>query len=163
MLVSRTSEIVALVEILATVIIATTFNAWAPVAVPNGPLAVSLGCRPSVCMSLQPGENSAQERRIARNGGTYTLQDFLDYHSDELGHKYWVEARVAGAPQPGGPGPDAPPVLTLAIQQPTRTVGAFQPGVNPWQGCVFLTETLRRIRSAFCILNSVYCILYSEF
>ena len=59
--------------------------------------------------------------------------------------------RVAGAPQPGGPGPDAPPVgqdappvLPLAIQQPTRTVGALQPGVNPWQGCVFLTETLRQ-------------------
>ena len=62
----------ALVEILATVIIATTFNAWAPVAVPHGPLAVPLGCRPSVCMC-------AEERRIARDGGTYMLQDFLDY------------------------------------------------------------------------------------
>ena len=70
MLVSRTSGIVALVEILATVIIASTFNAWAPVAVPHGPLAVPLGCRPSVCMCLQPGENSAEERRIA-------LEDYL--------------------------------------------------------------------------------------
>ena len=29
---------------------------------------------------------------------------------DELVHQYWAEARVAGAPQPGGPAPDAPPV-----------------------------------------------------
>ena len=98
-----------------------------------------------------PRSTVHEERRIARDGGTYTLQDFLDYYGDELGHQYWVEARVAGAPQPGGPGPDAPPVgqdappvLPLAIQQPTRTVGALQPGVNPWQGCVFLTETLRQ-------------------
>ena len=102
-------------------------------------------------MCLQPGENSAEERRIALDGGAYTLEDWLDYYGDDLGHQYWVEARVAGAPQPGGPGPDAPPVgqdappvLPLAIQQPTRTVGALQPGVNPWQGCVFLTETLRQ-------------------
>ena len=57
-----------------------------------------------------PRSTVHEERRIARDGGTYTLQDFLDYYGDELGHQYWVEARVAGAPQPGGPAPDAPPV-----------------------------------------------------
>ena len=92
----------------------------------------------------------AEERRIARDGATYTLQEFLDHYGDDLGHQYWVEATLAGAPQPGGPGPDAPPVgqdappvLPLAIRQPTRTVGALQPGENPWEGCFFLSETLR--------------------
>ena len=128
---------------------------------------------PSARSSWRPPIMCAQERRIARDGSSYTLHDFLNYYGDELGHQYWAEARVAGAPQPGGPGPyappvgqdapvagapqpggpgpdappvgqDAPPVLPLAIQQPTRTVGALQPGVNPWQGCVFLTETLRQ-------------------
>ena len=78
---------------------------------------------PSARSSCRPPIMCAQERRIARDGGTYTLQDFLDYYGDELGHQYWVEARVAGAPQPGGPGPDAPPV-----GQDAPVAGAPQPG-----------------------------------
>ena len=91
---------------------------------------------------------SADERRISRDGGEYTLCDFLDWYGDEWGNQYWQEARVAGAPQPGGPGAphpggqDAPhpgamaagapqgaaqAAATPAIQ-PTGTDGASQPG-----------------------------------
>ena len=96
---------------------------------PHDPVAVS----PQSSMS-------AEEPRIARDGAT---NSDLDWN--------WVEATLASAPQPGGPGPDAPPVgqdappvLPLAIRQPTRTVGALQPGENPWEGCFFLSETLRQ-------------------
>ena len=78
---------------------------------------------PSARSSCRPPIMCAQERRIARDGGSYTLQDFLDYYGDELGHQYWAEARVAGAPQPGGPGPYAPPVGHDA-----PVAGAPQPG-----------------------------------
>ena len=83
-------------------------------------------------------------------GDAVQLAGTSDDYGDDLGHQYWVEATLAGAPQPGGPGPDAPPVgqdappvLPLAIRQQTRTVGALQPGENPWEGCFFLSETLR--------------------
>ena len=96
-----------------------------------------------------------EERRIARDGEAYALRDFLDWYGDDLGHHYWVEARLAGAPQPGGPAADAPPVeqdapdpgvLAAAAPavQPTGTVGALQPGGNSWEASVFLNQTLRQ-------------------
>ena len=68
---------------------------------------------------------SADERRISRDGGSYT------YYSSRPG------VMAAGPPQAAAKAAAAPAV------QPTGTVGASQPGGSPWEGSVFLTQTLR--------------------
>ena len=79
---------------------------------------------------------------MARDGRSYTLLEFLAWYGDEVGQRYWVEATLAGAPQPGGPGADAPPVWQDVPDAPvghrTGTVGALQPGGNP------VNEMMRR-------------------
>ena len=95
---------------------------------------------------------SAAERRIARDGAEYSKNDFLAWYGDIAGHQYWQEAKVAGAPQTGGPGAPHPggqgaPSCThpgVIAVQPIGTVSASQPGGSPWEGSLFLTQTLRQ-------------------
>lgn len=87
------------------------------------------------------------ERRISRDGGEYTEEEFLEWYGRSWGHQYWQAAMPAGAPQPGGQGAAAPQAAvasTTATALPaTGTGGAIQPAGGPWEGSVFLTQTLQ--------------------
>ena len=85
----------------------------------------------------------SEERRISRDGGEYTLREFITWYGDMWGLQRWQEARIAGARHTGVMASETPEPTAEAAQS-TAIVGACQPGGSPWQGCVFLTQTLQQ-------------------